>query len=127
MVLEAHRWKVSTSTLCLLPLNLPCSHRVVIQALDALKENIVDWLGGLPEALTHVEEFKLVQRSQKGMSGMAAYGALKQEMWRETIEYLEQTSEESIRGSAKALQWRWEREERERKVQGWEERVKAKL
>ena len=60
------------------------------------------------------------------MIGSSIYGVLKQEMWRETIDYLEQSTEESIRASAKDLQWKREREAREEKVQRWEG-VKAKL
>ena len=58
------------------------------------------------------------------MSGQAVYAQLKQEMWRETVDYLEQSTEQSIRLDAKQLQWRREREKREKKVQEWE---KAKL
>ena len=91
-----------------------------------MKEGLVDWLGGLSEALAHIEEFKLVQKAQPGMSGKRVYGVLKQEMYRETIEYLESTTEESIRGVAQELQLRREKKAREEKVKEWES-VKAKL
>lgn len=74
------------------------------QALDALNEGIVDWLGGLPEALTHIDEFKLVQKAQVGASGIAAFAQLKAEMWRETVRYLEDTTDESMRETQRALQ-----------------------
>ena len=44
-----------------------------MQAREALEEGMVDWLGGLPEALAHIEEFKLVQKA------LEVYGDLKQE------------------------------------------------
>lgn len=97
-----------------------------MKALEALKEGIVDWLGGLSETLAHIEEFKLVQKAQPGMSGKSVYAELKQEMWRETVEYLEQTSEESIRLHSKWLQWQREKQAREEKVKKWE-MAKAKL
>ena len=91
-----------------------------------MQEGIVDWLGGLQEALAHIEEFKLVEKAQKGMSGKIAYGVLKQEMWRETINFLEKWSEDSIYSNEKEMQWRREKERRETKVQDWE-KSKAKL
>ncbi|KAK3060190.1 hypothetical protein LTR53_020192, partial [Teratosphaeriaceae sp. CCFEE 6253] len=59
------------------------------QALEAFREGIVDWLGGLDEALSYVDDLKLVQKAGKGMSGKQVYGDLKREMWRETVGYLE--------------------------------------
>ncbi|KAK3054101.1 hypothetical protein LTR09_004879 [Extremus antarcticus] len=105
MILEAYRFK----------------------ALEALEEGIVDWLGGLPEALAHIEEFKLVQKSQDNLSGQSVYGVLKQEMYRETIGYLESTTEESIRLSSQQLQWQGEKTKRQEAVKGWEQQTKAKL
>lgn len=96
------------------------------QALDALKEGIVDGLGGLSETLTHIEEFKLVERAQAGMSGKIAYGQLKEEMWKETRALLEQASEESIITSDRELQYARARKRREAQVEAWET-SKAKL
>lgn len=87
---------------------------------------MVDWLGGLPEVLAHIDEFKLVQKAQKGVSGSSIYGLLKQEMYRETIDYMDSTTEESIRLSAKNLQWERERKDREDQVRAWE-RSRSKL
>nr|POE47014.1 enoyl-coa delta isomerase 3 [Quercus suber] len=89
------------------------------KALDALKEGIVDSLGGLDDTLKYIEELKLVGKAQPGMSGMAVYRQLKQEMWRETISYLEnfdaepayldqrgqQTDEELALSAKKAEEW----------------------
>ena len=51
---------------------------------QALKEGIVDGLGGLPEALAYVRELQLVGKAQSGV-----YGVLKAEMWRETVGHLD--------------------------------------
>ncbi|KAK3684702.1 hypothetical protein LTR37_020032 [Vermiconidia calcicola] len=99
MVLEAHRYK----------------------ALEALNEGIVDWLGGLDEALAHIEEFRLAQKAQKAASGGRIYGVLKNEMYRETVDYLQSSTEESIRWSAQTLQLQREKKQREERVKRWEQ------
>lgn len=91
-----------------------------------MNEGIVDWLGGLPEALAHIEEFKLVEKSQKGMSGKVAYGVLKEEMWRETAGDLQQWTEDSVRTHEKEIQRKRDVERREARIQEWE-KSKAKL
>ena len=53
-------------------------------ALEALKEGIVDGLGGWEEAKVFWEEMKLVKRGESGV-----YGVLKAEMWKETVQYLD--------------------------------------
>lgn len=67
-----------------------------------------------------------MQKAQPGMSGLPAYSVIKQEMYRETIEYLQNTTEESIRMSVKALEAQRERQERQAAVKAWEA-TKAKL
>jgi hypothetical protein len=47
-------------------------------------------------------------------------------MYRETIEYLESSTEESIREGAKALQWAQEKKEEEENMRRWE-RTRSKL
>ena len=96
------------------------------KALDALKADIIDGVGGLPETLAFIDEYQLVKKAQKGLSGWSPYGVLKQEMYRETIGYLESSTEESIREGVKALQWAQEKRGQEENVQRWE-RTKAKL
>ncbi|KAK5118817.1 hypothetical protein LTR62_000026 [Meristemomyces frigidus] len=95
------------------------------KALDALKEGIVDWLGGLDEALAHVQELKLVQKVGKGVTGKAVYGDLKREMWRETVGYLESFGDEDQRDFVAAAVKLRERQAAENKVKLWE--AKAKL
>lgn len=67
-----------------------------------------------------------MEKAQKGVSGKVAYGLLKQEMWRETVNFLEQWSEDSMYTHEKEMQGGRERERRETKVQEWEQ-AKAKL
>lgn len=95
--------------------------------MDALNEGIVDWLGGLEETLTNIDEFKLVKKAQPGVTGKAAFAQLKEEMWRETISYLDDTSEESIREDRRALRVEKERAQREKKIAEWEGKEKATL
>lgn len=67
----------------------PNTYRTIVleakryNALEALKEGIVDGLGGLEEVLTFVDEMKLRVKSKSGV-----YGRLKAEMWRETVGFL---------------------------------------
>lgn len=64
------------------------------------------------------------------MSGQSVYGVLKREMYRETIAFLEQTTEESIRENQKGFQWAREKREKEENVRRWEEEAmvgRAKL
>ena len=86
----------------------------------------MDGLGGLPETLSFIDEYKLVQKARTGLSGLAAYGILKQEMYRETIADLEATTEESIREGVKQLQWAQEKRAKEENVRRWE-RTRSKL
>lgn len=96
-----------------------------IQALEALKEGILDWLGGLDEALAYIDELKLVQKAGKGMNGKAVYGELKREMWRETVQYLENFGAEDGRDFATQARIKRGKEASEKKVSEWE--AKAKL
>lgn len=68
-----------------------------------------------------------MQKSQDNLSGKSVYGVLKHEIYRETINYLSDTTEESIRLSGQQLQWQRERKDREVAVKGWEQQTKAKL
>lgn len=67
----------------------PISYRSIVleakryNALEALKEGLVDGLGGLDEVLAIVDEMDLRVKSRSGV-----YGRLKAEMWRETVGFL---------------------------------------
>lgn len=83
----------------------------------------MDWLGGLPEALTHIEEFKLVQKAQPGASGKAVFGLLKEEMWRETVGYLDDCTGEGLRETERAVREKRDYAGKERRVKEWEASV----
>lgn len=125
MVLEGARFKVcdSSSFFSFLRGRAPLL-TAWCKALDALNEGIVDWLGGLPEVLAHIEEFALVRKAQPGASGQAVFGQLKAEMWRETVRYLDEVTEESLRETERALRARREGERREKRVREWEGKAK---
>ena len=66
-----------------------------LNALEALKEGIVDGLGGWEETKGFVGEMKLMKRGQSGV-----YGILKAEMWKETVQLLEIGEEKELEESA---------------------------
>ena len=57
-------------------------------ALEAIKEGIVDGVGSWDNTVAFVHEMKLLGRAETGV-----YGMLKEEMWRETVGYLERGTE----------------------------------
>ena len=84
-------------------------------ALEALKEGIVDGLGSMEEVLSLIDEAKLGKR---GLSGV--YGRLKEEMWGETVGLLDlkDGGEEALRRrdvERKALA-----QEQKKRVEQWE-------
>lgn len=83
-------------------------------ALEALKEGIVDGLGGLDEVLMFVDETKL---RIKGKSGV--YGRLKAEMWRETVGFLSGggTNEDVAQG---LKELKIQQEVEKKRVEDWE-------
>ena len=85
-------------------------------ALEALKEGIVDGLGGWEEAKVFWEEMKLIKRGESGV-----YGVLKWEMWKETVKYLD-GGEAFAREEAEARAHGDSQKNKEGKarVEGWE-------
>jgi len=77
---------------------------------------LVDSLGGLEDALKFVAELDLVAKAQPGMSGQAVLSELKREMYRETVELLENGHEEAARESAMAEKRQREDAAREKNV-----------
>ena len=53
-------------------------------ALEALKEGVIDGVGTWDNTIAFIHEMKLLGRADTGV-----YGKLKEEMWRETIQHLE--------------------------------------
>jgi hypothetical protein len=83
-------------------------------------------LGELDDALKFVDDLGLVAKAQPGMSGKIVYSDLKREMYRETVELLENGSEEEAREAAMAKKVQREDAAREENVASatWQ---KAKL
>lgn len=96
----------------------PATYRTLVleakrfNALEALKEGIVDGLGGVEEAVAFVEEMGL---GGKGRSGV--YGRLKAEMWGETVGLLEGGCGVGREGR-EGMEKRGEEEERRRGEEG---------
>ena len=84
-------------------------------ALEALKEGIIDGVGGIDEALAFVEEMKLVQKAQ-GKS----YGKLKEELYREIVKDLDEGTELAKREAAQDLERSRRDLEGRKKVDEWE-------
>ena len=94
-------------------------------ALEALKEGIVDGLGGVDEVILFAKEMGLVDKAKSGV-----YGKLKKEMWRETVGYLDD-AEDSERSIGREVEEEKKREiEQRKRVEDWEGKsgnTKAKL
>lgn len=73
-------------------------------------------MGGLDETLKFVDELALVSKAQPGMSGQKVLSELKREMYRETVELLENGNEEAARDHALAEKKQREDAAREKNV-----------
>ena len=94
-------------------------------AEEALREGIVDRLGGsLSDALTLVRERGLDQKARSGV-----YGALKAEMWRETVALLDDHEGNQRRTESVVEADQVRTEAAERRVREWQRghQTKAKL
>ncbi|KKY27054.1 putative enoyl hydratase isomerase family protein [Phaeomoniella chlamydospora] len=80
-------------------------------ALQALKEGIIDGVGGGNEALSFINEMQLVQKAQS-----KSYGLLKEELYKSAVKDLEETLESFMAEGSKV-------EERSKEVQGRRKRV----
>ncbi|KAL5404368.1 hypothetical protein PMIN03_009225 [Paraphaeosphaeria minitans] len=92
------------------------------KSVDALKENIIDGLGGLEEVLKFIEELKLTSKPDKGV-----VGELKREMWRETVDFLENDGREAELRDKASDRLAAEDAEREKRVEAWSAKAKSKL
>lgn len=87
-------------------------------ALEAIKEGIVDGLGSWENTAAFIQEMKLLGRADTGV-----YGKLKEEMWRETIAYLDRgdaAEEAEIKARTESSKSR--RDSAIRLVEEWETR-----
>jgi hypothetical protein len=73
-------------------------------------------LGGLDETLKFIDELALVSKAQPGMSGQKVLSELKREMYRETVDLLENGNEEAARDHALAEKKQREDAAREKNV-----------
>ena len=84
-------------------------------ALEALKEGILDGLGSVEEVLAYVGEMGLVERGKSGV-----YGRLKAEMWRETVGLLDNAEGNDRREDRELLDQKRRQEEEKVRVANWE-------
>lgn len=96
-----------------------------LNALEALKEGIVDGLGDFGDVTSFVDEMALLQKPKSGV-----YGMLKAEMWKQTVANLDewQAAEKEIINSRAQDDRR--RSEEQGRVEEWEKKTvqtKAKL
>ena len=84
-------------------------------ALEALKEGILDGVGGLEETLAFISEMQLTQKAQS-----KSYGLIKEELYREVVADLEETLEAYEIESSKTLERSRKNLERRRRVDDWE-------
>lgn len=89
-------------------------------ALEALKEGVIDSLGGVDEVLSFSKEFKLVGKANTGV-----YGRLKQEMWRETVGFLATAEADEKRMAQYVKDQKTREAEEERRVEEWETQSKS--
>jgi len=91
-------------------------------APEALKEGMLDGLGGLEETLAFIEERKLVQKGQG-----ASYGQIKEEMYREVIKDLGEAEDIPDKQAARDADREKRAEESRKRVDAWGRGVQAKL
>lgn len=89
-------------------------------ALEALKEGVIDSLGGIDEVLGFSKEFKLVGKANTGV-----YGRLKQEMWRETVGYLAAAEADEKRMAQYVKDEKAREAEEKKRVEEWERQKKS--
>ena len=109
----------------------PNTYRTIVlearrfNALEALKEGLVDGLGMVPETLTFIKEMGLVDKAKSGV-----YGRLKAEMWGETVRYLEGHAEAQAKEKGEAEAQKKRDQQAQSRVKEWESsegHQKAKL
>jgi len=97
------------------------AHRFAGKA--ALDSGVVDGLGGLEECLAFIKEKKLTEKAKTGV-----YSELKQEMYRETLGYIDGYEAEERRTEKIAKEEDVRKEDGKKRVAEWEKKVnKAKL
>ena len=96
-----------------------------IGALEGMKEGLLDSVGGVEEAITLIQEMRLLDRAKSGI-----YGRLKQEMWGETVSLLEDYKDSEQKERTDRERQRTRREQEAYRVEQWESKTttaKSKL
>jgi len=84
-------------------------------ALEALKEGILDGVGGIDETLAFISEMQLIQKAQS-----KSYGLIKEELYREAVNDLDETLDAFKAEAAKRLERSRRTLETRRRVDEWE-------
>lgn len=87
-------------------------------ALEGLKEGLLDGLGSMEEVMIFVREMGLLDKGKTGV-----YGRLKQEMWGETVGFLDEVEEGERRGKREMEDYTRRQEEEKSRVEDWERRT----
>ena len=85
----------------------------------------MDSVGGVEEAITLVQEMRLLDRAKSGV-----YGRLKQEMWGETVSLLEDYKDSEQKEKADRERQKTRKEQELYRVEQWESKThttKSKL
>ena len=96
-----------------------------IGALEGMKEGLLDSVGGVEEAITLIQEMRLLDRAKSGV-----YGRLKQEMWGETVSLLEDNKDSEQKERADRERQKTRKEQEIYRVEQWESKTmtaKSKL
>ena len=91
-----------------------------IGALEGLKEGLLDSVGGVEEAITLIQEMRLLDRAKSRV-----YGRLKQEMWGETVSLLEDYKESEEKERADRERQKTRKEQELYRVEQWESKTKT--
>ena len=91
-----------------------------IGALEGMKEGLLDSLGGVEEAITLIQEMRLLDRAKSGV-----YGRLKQEMWGETVSLLEDYKDGEQKERTDRERQKTRREQEVYRVEQWESKTKT--
>lgn len=91
-----------------------------IGALEGMKEGLLDSLGGVEEAITLIQEMRLLDRAKSGV-----YGRLKQEMWGETVSLLEDYKDGEQKERTDRERQKTRREQEVYRIEQWESKTKT--
>ena len=91
-----------------------------IGALEGVKEGLLDSVGGVEEAITLIQEMRLLDRAKSGV-----YGRLKHEMWGETVSLLEDYKDSEQKELRNRERQDIRREQEILRVEQWESKTKT--